>query len=80
MPALIESFPANVKKQLRRTTCEITFRFGNQGTLDSQHALVIPLNAIGLGLKVAVVPGATPLLLSNTLVRTLKARIVPSRS
>ena len=75
LPALIESFPANVKKQLRRTTCEITFRFGNQGTLDSQHALVIPLNAIGLGLKVAVVPGATPLLLSNTLVRTLKASI-----
>ena len=79
LPALIGSFPADVQKQLRRTTCEITFRFGNQGTLNSQHALVIPLNAIGMGLKVAIVPGATPLLLSNTLVRTLKASIDSAR-
>eukprot|EP00435_Cladocopium_sp_Y103_P075773 s29_g64.t1 len=75
LPALIESFPTDVKRQLSRTQCDITFRFGNQGTLDSQHALVIPLKSIGLGLKVAIVPGETPLLLSNTLVRTLKASI-----
>ena len=75
LPALIESFPADVRRQLSRTTCEITFRFGNQGTLDSHHARVIPLKSKRLGLKVAIVPGETPLLLSNTLEKTLKASI-----
>eukprot|EP00435_Cladocopium_sp_Y103_P049233 s274_g14.t1 len=75
LPAFIESLPAEVRKQLFRTKCEITFRFGNAGTLDSQQALVIPLQSIGLGLKIAIVDGETPLLLSNTLVRTLRASI-----
>eukprot|EP00435_Cladocopium_sp_Y103_P019643 s813_g4.t1 len=79
LPALIESFPPDLQKQLSRTSCEIIFRFGNQGTLDSNHALVIPLKSLGLGLKVAIVPGQTPLLLSNTLVRTLKASIDSAR-
>ena len=75
LPSFIESLPHDVQKQLSRTRCEITFRFGNQGTLDSKHALVIPLTSIGLGLKVATVEGDTPLLLSNTLIRTLRASI-----
>ena len=79
LPSLIESLPDHVRKQLSRTTCAITFRFGNQGTLDSQQALVIPFKSIGLGLKIAIVPGETPLLLSNTLVRTLKASIDSDR-
>ena len=60
-----------------RTSCDITFRFGIQGTLDSQHALVVPLKSVGLGLKirVAILPGETPMLLSNTLMRTLKASL-----
>jgi len=41
--------------------------------LDSQHALVIPLGRVKL--KVAVVPGQTPFLISNTLIRALKAQI-----
>eukprot|EP00435_Cladocopium_sp_Y103_P010407 s1891_g2.t1 len=79
LPSFIESLPAEVRKQLCRTKCEITFRFGNQGTLDSQQALVIPLSSIGLGLKVAIVEGETPLLLSNTLIRTLRASINSER-
>ena len=42
LPAFIESLPTDVRKNLFRTKCKITFRFGNQGTLDSQQALVIP--------------------------------------
>ena len=75
LPALIESLTPHVRQQVFRTSCDITFRFGNQGTLDSQHALVVPLKSIGLGLKIAIVPGETPLLLSNTLMRTLKASL-----
>ena len=79
LPSLLESLPDQIREQLHRTTCAITFRFGNQGTLDSQQALVIPFKSIGLGLKIAIVPGETPLLLSNTLVRTLKASIDSDR-
>ena len=55
--------------------CEITCKFGNQGALDGKHALVIPLTSIALGLKVAIFEGETPLLLSKTLIRTLRASI-----
>ena len=79
LPALFESLPKGIRQQLFRTKCDITFRFGNQGTLDSQQALVIPLNSLGLGLKIAIVEGETPLLLSNTLIRTLKASIDTER-
>ena len=75
LPALLEGLPVEMRQQVFRTSCDITFRFGNQGTLDSQHALVIPLKSVGLGLKIAIVPGETPLLLSNTLLRTLKASL-----
>ena len=79
LPSFMESLPHDVRKQLFRTRCEITFRFGNQGTLNSKQALVIPLTSIGLGLKVAIVEGETPLLLSNTLIRTLRASINSER-
>ena len=57
LPSFLEGLPKEVRSQLFRTSCDITFRFGNQGTLDSSQALVIPLKSIGLGLKIAVVPG-----------------------
>ena len=75
LPALIESLTPHVRQQVFRTSCDITFRFGNQGTLGSQHALVVPLKSAGLGLKIAIVPGETPPLLSNTPMRTLKASL-----
>ena len=75
LPALLEGLPVEMRQQVFRTSCDITFRFGNQGTLDSQHALVMPLKSVGLGLKIAIVPGETPLLLSNALLRTLKASL-----
>lgn len=56
-----------------RCPCVITFRFGNHEIWQSQFALVLPIH--GLQLKVAVVPGSTPFLLSSTLLRALGATV-----
>ena len=70
---LIQSLDASIRQRLSRCPCNITFRFGNQATLTSRQALVVPIGS--LKLKIAVVPGGTPFLISNTLMRTLQARI-----
>ena len=71
--SFLQSVHAYVKKSIRRCPCDVTFRFGNQGTLKSEHAMVVPV--CGLDLKIAVVPGATPFLVSNTLLRALGAMV-----
>ena len=70
---LIEGLDPIIQKGLSRCQCDVTFRFGNQGTLTSTMALVVPIGK--LQLKIAVVPGKTPFLISNTLMRTLAAQI-----
>ena len=70
---LLNHLHPKVREQVERCSCRITFRFGNHGTLQSQHALVIPFS--GFRLKIAVVPGETPFLLSNTLLRAIGAVI-----
>ena len=70
---LLNNLHPKVRDVIERCPCHITFRFGNHGTLQSQQALVIPF--AGFRLKVAVVPGATPFLLSNTLLRAIGAVI-----
>ena len=74
---LLDGLSPEARKAVRRCPCAITFRFGNQGTLQSEQALVIPIH--GLWLKVAVVPGSTPFLLSNTLLRAIGAVIDTSQ-
>eukprot|EP00435_Cladocopium_sp_Y103_P014769 s1455_g3.t1 len=73
IPDLIKGLNPKIRQRLSRCKCSVTFRFGNQGTLDSNSALVIPIG--NLGLKISIVQGQTPLLLSNTLLRTLKAQV-----
>jgi len=70
---LIQSLDSDIRRQLTRCPCNITFKFGNQATLTSQQALVIPIGF--LKLKVAIVNGGTPFLISNTLMRTMSAKI-----
>ena len=74
---LVSEFLQNLNPEYRekahRCPCQIVFRFGNQQTLMSQHAIVIPVG--DLMLKIAIVPGNTPLLLSNSLMRALRASI-----
>ena len=76
---VLDALDPTIKSKCYRTSCVINFRFGNQGMLSSKWALVIPLNQ-DLHLKVAVVPGNTPFLLSNALLRTLGAVIDTKRS
>ena len=71
--SLIDHLDPQIRNKIRRCPCKITFRFGNQGLLTSSQALVLPIGS--LRLKVAVVPGGTPFLLSNTLMRALHANI-----
>ena len=71
--SFLKSVHASVRSKIRRCPCDVTFRFGNQGTLKSVHAMVVPM--CGYELKIAVVPGATPFLVSNTLLRALGAMI-----
>lgn len=70
---LLKSLDPEVRKRVTRSHCQVTFRFGNLSTLDAHHALVIPVGV--LNLRVAIVPGNTPFLISNTLVRALKSVI-----
>ena len=71
--SFLQNLETSVKNRVKRCKCDVVFRFGNQGTLKSEHAMMVPV--FGLGLKIAVVPGATPFLLSNTLMRALGACI-----
>ena len=70
---LISNLKPDVRKRLTRCPCSVTFRFGNHGTLQSQQALVVPLQEMLL--KIAIVPGSTPFLISNTLLRAFQAVI-----
>jgi hypothetical protein len=69
VPELLNSLDPSIRSQVTRCPCVVTFRFGNHGILQRQQALVVPIS--GLLLKVAVVPGSTPFLLSNILLRAL---------
>eukprot|EP00435_Cladocopium_sp_Y103_P012700 s1358_g3.t1 len=69
----LEGLSPNIKKQVKRSSCDVIFRFGNQGTLRASHALILPVG--GMWLKIAVVKGGTPFLVSNTLLRALGALI-----
>ena len=70
---LINNLHPNIRKNLQQCPCHVTFRFGNHSTLQSEQALVVPLQ--DLLLKIAIVPGSTPFLLSNTLLRAMHAVI-----
>ena len=73
LASLINGLEPQVRARLQRCPCNITFRFGNEGTLTSKQALVVPVgNKL---LKIAIVEGGTPFLLSNALMRALEATI-----
>lgn len=68
---LMQSFDVVTRDQLQRCPCKMQFRFGNQGILSSQQALVVPIGP--LKVKIAIVPGNTPFLISNAFLRGLHA-------
>ena len=69
----LAGLPQNIRKWVRRSSSNVVFRFGNQGTLKANHAMVVPV--CGMWLKISVVEGSTPFLISNTLLRALGAMI-----
>eukprot|EP00435_Cladocopium_sp_Y103_P042514 s2392_g11.t1 len=73
VPELLQSLPNDIRKRVQRTTCNLTFRFGNQQTLSCKHALLLPLGTAQF--RIAVVPGRTPFLLSSSFLKGIKAII-----
>ena len=57
---------------LKTAPSNVNFRFGNSGVLQSSHAVFFPRKTGGW-IRVEVVPGQTPFLLSNSVLRALKA-------
>ena len=70
---LIQNLPEKIQNQIQRTTCNLTFRFGNQQTLTSRHALLLPLGHAKF--RIAIVPGRNPFLLSSSFLKGIKAVI-----
>ena len=71
---LLSKLPKAIRQQVKRTHCNLVFRFGNHQTLPSRHALLLPLQ--GSWFQIAVVDGNTPFLLSSNFLRkTIQAII-----
>ena len=62
-----------IRKTVRKGSCNLTFRFGNHATLKSKQMLLLPLKKFWI--RIAIVPGPTPFLISNSLLRSLGAVI-----
>ena len=72
--AMLKGLDPECRRKVRKVKSGITFRFGNSGTLMSEHALLLP-SVQSTWIRVEVVPGSTPLLISNRLLRDLDAVI-----
>ena len=70
---LLDQLPPSIRVQVRRVPCQIVFRFGNHQTLTSKNALLLPLK--GQWIRIAIVNGNTPFLLSSSFLKCIKAVI-----
>ena len=61
---------------LKKVASNVQFRFGNSGTLQSRYAVCIPRQQKGW-IRVEVVPGRTPFLISNTVLKEMGTLIDP---
>ena len=72
---LIRSFPQDVQKQVHRApTPGVVFKFGNATKLTSQYAVLLPRKEHGW-IQVEVVPGSTPFLISNSILKGLRGLV-----
>ena len=71
---ILDSLGEECRRKIRKVKSHVTFRLGNSGTLDSKQALLIPTSD-GAWIRVEVVPGSTPLLISNRLLKEIDAVI-----
>jgi hypothetical protein len=74
--SLLHSLPTAVQTQVHWGSSNTVFRFGNNGTLPSVGALYIPFGARWMRLE--VVKGETPFLLSNAFLKATAADVCSS--
>lgn len=70
---LLRALPKRAREQHYFAEVNMTFRFGNNGTVDCTQALFVPVG--GVWLKIAIVASRTPFLISNNVFRSLGAVI-----
>jgi hypothetical protein len=46
--SFLNAMDPTVRKQVQRCSCDVVFRFGNQGTLKASHAMVVPVAGMRL--------------------------------
>ena len=73
---LIQAISGGLRTAVKQVASAVNFRFGNSGTLQSLYALCIPRQQKGW-IRVEVVPGRTPFLISNSIMRDLGVLIDP---
>ena len=70
---LCRHLPLDYQKSMKMAPCDISFRFGNDSTVQGTQAMFLPLGKWWM--KLIVVPSNTPFLIANSLFRTLGAII-----
>ena len=73
VPDFLSELPTETRAKVRKGPCNVVFRFGNNHTVRSSHALLVPAGKWWI--RIAVVPSSTPFLLSNSMFRSLGAVI-----
>eukprot|EP00435_Cladocopium_sp_Y103_P028714 s224_g7.t1 len=72
---LVKSLPSGLRSRVMKVPTDgVVFKFGNAGRLTSSFAVMLPRSQNGW-LRVEVVPGHTPFLISNAILRGLKGII-----
>ena len=74
---LVSHLPREIVKKMSWQKSETVFRFGNNGTLKSLGAVFFPFGPRWL--KIEVVDGTTPFLLSNAFLKSVEADICTSK-
>ena len=75
---LIQSMPIEVQKKMNWKKSETVFRFGNDAILPSVGALYLPFGSRWM--RIEVVEGDTPFLLSNSCLRAIDADVCTRKS
>ena len=68
----VSQLPGHVQKQIKRADSQVVFRFGNNGVLPSMGSAYVPYGKKWL--KIEIVRGKTPFLLSNAGMRQMRGQ------
>ena len=67
----LESLPPHTRTRVYEGPANMTFRFGNNGTVACSKAIFVPISKVWM--KIAIVESQTPFLISNSVFRNLDA-------